>query len=56
MSKYDDSQDVDMDVGTAQDPSSLSFSTAAASQKKVPQELDIATEASENEESINEFE
>ena len=55
MSQYCDSQDIDMDAGTAQDPGSLSFSTSVASQKKVPQEFDISSEASENEESITNF-
>ena len=35
MSQYSDSQDVDMDAGNA-DPSSLSFSTNAAWQAKLP--------------------
>ena len=52
MSQYSDSQDVDMDAGNA-DPGSLSFSTSAASKKKVPQEFDIFSEASGSEESIN---
>ena len=56
MSQYDNSQDVDMDAGTAEHPCSLSFSTSAASQKKVPQEFDIFSEASGTEESINNFE
>ena len=55
MSQYCDSQDIDMDAGTAQYPGSLSFSTSVASQKKVPQEFDISSEASENEESITNF-
>ena len=56
MSKYSDSQDVEMDAGTAQYPGSLSFSTSAASHKKVPQEFDISSETSEIEESMNNFE
>ena len=55
MSQYGDSQDVDMDVGFAQNPSSLSFSTDAASQKKVPQEFDIFSTTSEIEESTPQF-
>ena len=56
MSQYSDSQDVDMDAGTAQYPGSLSFSTSAVSHKKVPQEFDISSEASEIEKSMNNFE
>ena len=56
MSQYGDSQDVDMDAGTAEHPCSLSFSTSAASQKKVPQEFDIFSEASGSEESVNNLE
>ena len=56
MSQYDNSQDVNMDAGTAEHPCSLSFSTSAASQKKVPQEFDIFSEDSGTEESVNNFE
>ena len=56
MSQYGDSQDVDTDAGTAEHPCSLSFSTSAASQKKVPQEFDIFSEDSGTEESVNNFE
>ena len=55
MSQYGDSQDVDMDVGFSQYPSNLSFSTSVASQKKVPQEFDIFSDASEIEESTDNF-
>ena len=55
MSQYSDSQDVDMDAGNA-DPGSLSFSTSAATQKKVPQEFDISSDFSGSEESINNLE
>ena len=55
MSQYSDSQDVDMDAGNA-DPCSLSFSTSAASNNKVPQEFDISSEFSGSEESINNLE
>ena len=55
MSQYSDTQDGDMDAGTADNPSSLSFSTRAASQKKVPQEFDISSEASGIEESMSNF-
>ena len=61
MSQYGDTQesddhDVDRDAGTAAQSGSLSFSTSAASQKKVPQEFDIFSEASGTEESMNNFE
>ena len=36
-----DSQDIDMDARTANPPCNLSFSTSAASQKKVPKNFDI---------------
>ena len=51
MSQYSDTQDVDMDAGTAEHPSSLSFSTDAANPKKVPQEFDTFSDASGSKES-----
>ena len=53
MSQYGDSQVVDMKVGTAQKAGSVPFSTSAASQRKVPQEYDIFSNASEIEESTD---
>ena len=53
MSQYRHDPDVDVDAGPAEHPGSLSFSTSAASQKKVPQEFDISSEVSGSEESIN---
>ena len=50
MSSYE-SQDVDMDAGTATD--SLSFSTNAVHKKKGPQKFDIFSVASDSEESID---
>ena len=56
MSQYSDSQDVDMEAGTANHPDSLSFSTSAVNQNKVPQEFDIFSTASGSEESITNLE
>ena len=52
MSSYE-SQDVDMDAGTA--PDSLSFSTNAVHNQKGPQKFDIFSVASDSEESIDTF-
>ena len=56
MSQYSDDLDVVQDAGTAKHTSSLSFSTSAANQMKVPQEFDIFSEASGSEESVNNLE
>ena len=53
MSQYGDSQVVDINVGAAQNAGSLPFSTSAASQRKVIQEYDIFSDASEIEESTD---
>ena len=56
MSQYSDDLDVVQDAGTAKHTRSLSFSTSAANQMKVPQEFDIFSEASGSEESVNNHE
>ena len=52
MSQYSDSQDVDMEAGTANHPDSLSFSTSAVNQSKVPQEFENFSTASGSEDSM----
>ena len=54
MSLCDD--DTDMDAGTAEHPGSLSLSTSAANQKKIPQQFDIFSDASGSEESMDMYE
>ena len=52
MSQYSDDQDAGIDAGTAEHPDSLSFSTCAVNQDKVPQEFDIFSTTSGSEESM----
>ena len=50
-----DSDDIDMDAGTAEFTGSLSFSTNAVHNQKGPQKFDIFSVASDSEESIDTF-